>query len=105
MEEGLTAVERWSAIDIARHERRLCLLPNRVIPHPADPTLEEGAQHGKLQHTDNRLNIETRQADFVNQWGFCNQNCGAHSNPQRTIGKHIRHRMRPTAMSCYHEGC
>lgn len=59
IEGGLTAVKCRGAIDISSHERRFCLLPNRVVPHPADPTLEEGAQHSELQHTDNKLYIVT----------------------------------------------
>lgn len=47
-EGGLTAVECRGAIDVSCHERRFRLLPNRVVPHPADPTLEEGAQHSEL---------------------------------------------------------
>lgn len=43
-----------------------------------------------------RQQVKYRNArvDFVTQWGFCNQNGGAHSNPQRTIGKYARQRMR-----------
>lgn len=89
---GLTTVECRGAIDISRHEGRFRLLPNRVVPHPADPTLEEGAERSEWQQTDNKLNIETRRVEFVTQWGCCNQNCGACSNPQRTIGKHARQR-------------
>lgn len=91
-EGGLTTVECWGAIDVSRHERRFCLLPNRVVPHPADPTLEERARHN--ERIDNKLNIETRWVDFVTQWGFCNQNCRAGSNLQRTINKHARQRAR-----------
>lgn len=91
-EGGLTTVECRGAVDISRHERRFRLLPNRVVPHPADPTLEEGAERSEWQQTDNTLNIETRWVDFVTQWGCCNQNCRARSNPQRTIGKHGRQR-------------
>lgn len=86
-EGGLTAVECWGVIDISRHERRFRLLSNRVVPHPADPTLEEGAELSEWQQTDNtpitnnKLNIETRRVDFVSQWGSCNQNGGARSNP------------------------
>lgn len=60
MEGGLTAVERRGAIDVSCHERRFRLLPNRVVPHPADPTLEEGAQRCELQRTEDKLNIEAR---------------------------------------------
>lgn len=45
LEGRLTTVEGRSVVDISRHEGRFRLLPNRVVPHPADPTLEEGAQH------------------------------------------------------------
>lgn len=66
IEGGLTAVECWGAIDFSRHERRFRLLSNRVVPHPADPTLEEGAELGEWQQTHDTLNIEA-------QWGgLCN---------------------------------
>lgn len=51
IEGGLTAVQCRRAVDICRHEGRFRLLPNRVIPHPADPTLEEGAERSEWQQT------------------------------------------------------
>lgn len=103
-ELDLTAVECWGAVDISCHERRFCLLPNCVIPHPADATLEEGEKCSELPYTDSKLNIETQQGDFVTQWGFCNQNRVACSNLQRTISKHAQTTLRHAALSRGHEG-
>lgn len=81
-EAGLTTVEGGGVVDISRHEGRFRLLPNRVVPHPADPTLEEGAQSSELQEEDNKLNIETPRVDCVTQQDACDQNCVARSNLQ-----------------------
>lgn len=60
IEGGLTAVECRGAVDISCHERRFCLLPHRVVPHPADATLEEGA--GRSEWQINRQQVKYRIA-------------------------------------------
>lgn len=70
MEGGLTAVECRGAIDIPRHERRFRLLSNRVVPHPADSTLEEGAELSEWQQTDKQVKYRSATGRLCNSVGL-----------------------------------
>lgn len=79
-----------------------CLLPWKKIPSASEPCRSTscGSDSGRRSTARwvaaYRRQVKYRSAlvDFVTQWGFCNQNCGARSNPQRTIDKHATQRTR-----------
>lgn len=110
-EGGLTTVECRGAVDISRHERRLRLLSNRVVPHPADPTLEEGAGHSERQQIHNKLNIATQWVDSGTQQGSCNQKLwcslkSAKNKKQTWLTKRQRHWVESdAALWCYRKAC